>query len=338
MPAGNLHTSQLDEFVQTFDALGGPNHPNTSEYLSEFSITHDTKIDESLDPFSEEYYQSQLALYREISGRSLDQESGEMTAIDVELHSQGVNPYNSGDINFVAKNARAILTMLYMANIPGHGKVLDLGCGWGMSSEVMAFCGAQVTCVDINPLFVELNRKRASRLNLPLNSKLSNFDDYQDDQTYDLVVFYECLHHSVKPWETLQHIAQFINPQGKIAFAGEPINTTYWKHWGIRLDPLSIYCIRKFGWFESGWSPTFLTQAFQKAGFKLEIYPNVGLDAGEIGIAFKQDNNAKPEESLNLNVLPPKVNVTARDVAKSVVRAPRKILRKGKSKVKSLLN
>jgi len=51
-------------------------------------------------------------------------------------------------------------------------------------------------------------------------------------------------------------------------------------NWGLRLDPLSVYCIHKFGWFESGWSADFLTAAFQRAGLTTVISNH---PEGEIG-------------------------------------------------------
>ena len=31
-----------------------------------------------------------------------------------------------------------------------------------------------------------------------------------------------------------------------------------WPSWGLRVDQESLYCTRKFGWFESGWTDTFI--------------------------------------------------------------------------------
>jgi 2-polyprenyl-3-methyl-5-hydroxy-6-metoxy-1,4-benzoquinol methylase len=332
MGVGKIHTSELDNLVKTCDELGGPQHPNALGYLIDLKLSFDTQVNEDLDPFSDAYYNSQIELYQEISGRSLNQQEGEMMPLDVEHHSRGANPYHSTDINFISKHSRAILTALHMANLPPAGKILDMGSGWGLTSEVMAFCGAQVTCVDINPLYIELNRKRATRLNLPIQPKLSSFDDYEDDQTYDLVFFYECLHHAVKPWETIQHIARFVKPGGKIAFAAEAITTVHWKTWGLRLDPLSLYCIRKFGWFESGWSGSFIQQSFKRGGFNLTLYPNVGLDNGIIGIALEESNPQKPEDILNLELLCPPI-----DFSTPPQPALKRLLQKGKSKAKSLL-
>ncbi|MGF1570733.1 MAG: class I SAM-dependent methyltransferase [Nodosilinea sp.] len=302
MGAGKIHTSKLDNFVKECDNLGGPENPNARNYLLDFYLKFDTKVDQNLDPFSNDYYQSQIDLYKEISGRSIDQSTWEQAPVEVEKSIFGVNPYGSNDINFISKHSRAVLTTLYLANLPPSGKILDMGSGWGLSSEIIAFCGGHVTCVDINPLFIELNKRRITRLNLPVEIKLSNFDSYEDDQKYDLVLFYESLHHSVKPWETIKHISKFVNSNGKVAFAGEPINKLFWKNWGLRLDPLSVYCIRKFGWFESGWSKKFISKAFEYAGLKLILYPGVGLNHGYIGIATKSSEHLNPKQSFNLDI------------------------------------
>ena len=81
----------------------------------------------------------------------------------------------------------------------------------------------------------------------------------------------------MRVWETLKHCSQFLKADGKIVFAGEPINNT-WKHWGPRLDAESVFVARKYGWFENGWSEDFIAKAFDKAGLKLELFPWTGLD------------------------------------------------------------
>lgn len=286
MSAGTIKSSDLDEYVATCDQLGGVQSPDCAAYLSDFKLSLDTVVDEDLDPFSDEYFSQQMDVYREISGRDLDQETGEQAAVDVMTNSLTANPVGSGDIGNIAKHSKTIATLLSLSEIPTNAKILDLGAGWGLSSEIMAFCGASVTAVDINPLFVDLINNRAEHKNLPIKAKLSNFDDYEDDEIYDLAVFYECLHHSVKVWETLEHIGHLIKPNGKIAIAGEPI-VDYWKHWGLRTDCMSVYCIKKFGWFESGWSRGFLTKAFERAGFDLQLTAHESFGWSYIGLATR---------------------------------------------------
>lgn len=292
------HSSRLDDFVAECDRMGGLNTPETQKFLAHFEVIYDTKIDERLDPFSDEYFQQQVNLYCELSGRSLDQESGELAPLDVDAHVSSVSPYNLTDIRFLSKHTRAILTCMMMANLPPSASVLDAGCGWGLSSEAMAMCGANVTALDISPNFAELVRRRAARLGLPIEVVRCAFDSYETEKQFDLLFFYECLHHSLKPWETLSHLGKHLKTDGKIMFAGEPVNSNWWKNWGIRLDSGSIYCIRKFGWWESGWTVDFIIQCFARAGFNLVVYQNVGLDNGLVGAALRTYTTARFDLSL----------------------------------------
>ncbi|MCA3280993.1 MAG: class I SAM-dependent methyltransferase [Roseomonas sp.] len=284
----NLTALHLDEFVAYVDKIGGPISPAFSNLAKGFFYTPEVKVDQALDPFSETYCDQMIELYRELSGRDLDQETGEITTIDVAHHAASANPYASRNIAFISKHARAVLTATMMANLPSAAKVLDLGCGWGLSTEMLEFTGAHVTAVDINSDFVELVERRSKRRLSETRIIKSNFDSLNLAESYDMAFFYECLHHAVRPWETLKHISTFVVPNGRIVFAGEPINEFWWKNWGLRLDPLSLYCIRKFGWFESGWSKSFLRAMFDKIGWELQLVDGVGLDGGIIGFAHRR--------------------------------------------------
>lgn len=47
---------------------------------------------------------------------------------------------------------------------PRRGEtVMDMGCGWGLSSELAAYLGLTVIGVDVNPSFVRLVNERAKR-------------------------------------------------------------------------------------------------------------------------------------------------------------------------------
>jgi 2-polyprenyl-3-methyl-5-hydroxy-6-metoxy-1,4-benzoquinol methylase len=322
--SGKIRSKDLDFFVAECDRLGGIHSPECAEYLRDFSHEASIQIDESLDPFSSEYTAQQISLYEEISGRKLDQKIGELTQFNIEERVTSANPYAYDNITFIAKHSRCVLSSILAANLKPGATVLDMGSGWGLSSEMMAFCGAKVTAVDINPDFVSLVKQRAQRIGLPIYPKLATFDDFETDERFDMVFFYECLHHAVKPWEVLNRVSKFLTPGGKVVFAGEPINE-YWKHWGIRKDSLSIYCIRKFGWFESGWSLSFLISAFEHAGLRLSIADGAGLDGGVIGVAVKKEEQDShdfsfvPKAQLLVAQIEQKVS-TWRQVAASLLR------------------
>lgn len=291
--AGPWTSVELDHYVQLCDQLGGIASPACRAAVSGFRYRPTVEIDVSLDPFSEDYFDQQVSLYLELSGRSqVDQDKGEITPIDVDIHAAGANPYASTDINFMSRHVRAVMTTIYIANLPHGARVLDLGAGWGLTSEMLAYAGARVQAVDINPLFVELIKRRVARTGLPIEASQGNFDQFAFEvNAFDLVLFYECLHHAQKPWETLERIRSALKPGGLVAFAGEPINAVWWPHWGMRLDQESVYVMRKFGWFENGLSSDFIRQCFLRAGLEPTFLKGVGLDGGDICFAQRSDDD-----------------------------------------------
>jgi 2-polyprenyl-3-methyl-5-hydroxy-6-metoxy-1,4-benzoquinol methylase len=283
--------NQLDDFVAACDHAGGVAQLYGGSIPNDVVFTYRTKIDIELNPFSETYVAQQIALYEEVSGRKLDQSKNEMCDFPIDERIKSVNPCNSKDVKFMAKHARAILSGIVAANLPESPSILDMGGGWGVSSELMAFCGATVTSVDINPRFVELNRERAKRLDLPIKAINSSFDEFETEENFDLIFFYECFHHAIRPWTVIERVGQLLKPGGKIALVAEPYVEIF-PHWGLRLEPLSLYCIRKFGWFESGWSVDFIKNMFDLCGFNVYYAPMIGLDNGLVGIASKKDQPA----------------------------------------------
>jgi 2-polyprenyl-3-methyl-5-hydroxy-6-metoxy-1,4-benzoquinol methylase len=297
------HTAELDEWVKQCDELGGIQHPNCSSFISHFRLKFDTRVSDDIDPTSRAYVSQQIQLYEEIANRKLDQEHNEHAAVPDT--SSSWNPYGSGDIRFIAKHTRTVLNAVMLADLDPEAWVLDMGCGWGLSTETIGFTGANVHAVDINHDFVQLVGRRSSARNLRVKTELATFDSFDSSHSYDLIFFYECLHHSVSVIDTLRHLSKFSKPNGTIIFAGEPVTRADWKHWGMRLDPMSVYCIRKFGWFETGWSEDYIRLAFDRIGWKLWLIAGIGLDHGYIGLAVPK---TQPDAILQLKagkVIPP---------------------------------
>lgn len=298
-------TESLDDFVAECDAMGGIASPACRAATKQFKYIPEAKVDISLDPFSDAYFQQQLAVYSEISGRTLDQDTGEITPIDVDARVDTANPYGEDNIAFISKHCRTVLTSLMVANVPRGARVLDLGAGWGLSSEIMAYCGAEVTAVDINPSFIDLINRRTERTGLSIRTVQGNFDTIEPGSDFDMAFFYESLHHSVRPLDTLRRIADFLGPKGRIVFAGEPVNTIWWPHWGMRLDAESVYVMRKHGWFESGWSAEFISECLRRAGFAPVIIPGIGIDGNDVCVA----DRIGAEDMPSLAVPPPTMGV-----------------------------
>lgn len=285
---GVVETADLDDFVAAVDDLGGLGTPEAIDFMADFSLRHRSVVDTRLDGFDPTYMGQQLDLYREVSGRDVDQEANEITDFKLDEFLHTPNPYGSIEAGRVAHHARTILTVYLVADLQPGARVLDMGCGWGLSTEVLAFCGCEVTAVDINADFTDLVARRAGPRGYDVRTIRSSFDEFESDDRFDLVLFYECLHHAIAPWTVIERLAGNVAAGGKIAFAGEPIQDLYWPQWGLRLDPHSVYSIRKHGWFESGWTADFLHRCFDRAGFELTVMPGIGFQHGEIGVAVRR--------------------------------------------------
>lgn len=295
MGVGHVAAADLDEFVAEYDERGGIADPVAQVWVSDFSLGFVTPVDVEADGFSERYSKMQLDLYRELSGREVDQTTNEMHVdLDLDRLVAAANPYGSVDVDHIAKHARTILTALVVSDLAPEARVLDMGCGWGISTEMLAFSGCAVTAVDINPEFVQLVERRAKARGYAVQVEVGSFDEYEPAGQYDLVFFYECLHHAIAPWRVIDRLGRHLAPGGKFTIAGEPIQDTWWPSWGLRLDPQSVYCIRKYGWFESGWSRPFITECFTRAGFELTVLERIGIGHSDIGVAVRPGEHAEP--------------------------------------------
>ena len=279
----------LSAFVAKSDELGGPGHPATVNYWAAFQYQPTVAVDTTLPPDSAEYFQQMQSLYSEMSGRKIDQKANEFTHFNVDALVDLESPYAFQDPNSRAAHYMRLATPLHTANLAQDALVLDMGCGWGISSEFLAQLGFDVTAVDINPLFVELVQRRAKRLGLRIKVTESSFDEYVAAPfSYDAVLFYECFHHVINPSSLLKNIYSFLTKQGKLILVGEPIQDSWWPNWGLRLDPMSVYCINKFGWFESGWSEPYLRKILSENNFVPTFHSHPDPMIGKFVIAEKR--------------------------------------------------
>src|SRR6202034_3981405 len=86
--------------------------------------------------------------------------------------------------------------------------ILDLGSGWGFTSEYMARLGHHVVGVDINPDFVETATLRAGQNRLDIDYRLGCFDalPLRDDENFDVIMSFESFHHCREPLAALREM------------------------------------------------------------------------------------------------------------------------------------
>ena len=198
-----LHTSNLDELVSEVQRHAGDfQHPEFVQRFIPLELEYVTHVDDvGLSPYSEEYYQQQISLYEEVSGRKLNQADGELHPTDIESLVNQPNPIGILDVAQMCEHVRAVSMMMSIAGLTGEARVLDMGAGHGIASEVMAFMGCRVHAIDIDPVLGDLSRRRAAARGLQIERSILNFDDLSsiEDGQYDGAFFSQSLHHCLRP-------------------------------------------------------------------------------------------------------------------------------------------
>jgi len=91
------------------------------------------------------------------------------------------------------------------------------------------------------------------------------------DKKYDAAIFYESFHHCKNPLAFIKNLSNIIKDEGIICFAAEPFihspSEIIPYPWGIRLDGMSVWSIRKFGWMEIGFDINFFKKMLSESGF-----------------------------------------------------------------------
>ena len=233
------------------------------------------------DPFSPAYRDAQMALYRAVAGRAYAL-TNEATPFDVDAAVRRPFPYDTGSGTTAGEHLMGIGFALRAMTLPPGSRVLEFGPGWGNTTLELARLGHHVTCVDIEPRFCELIRRRAAREDLSI--EVVNDDFFWAERaggTFDAVLFFECFHHCADHLRLLRALQKVAKPAGRLFFGGEPIVADFPQPWGLRLDGNSLWAIRKNGWLELGFREDYFLDALSHTGWTgLRIDDAADLDAG----------------------------------------------------------
>ena len=103
------------------------------------------------------------------------------------------------------------------AGLNGDSRALEIGCGTGIFTEILARTGAGIVAVDISTELLDMARSR----NLPSDQVVlleKRFEDCDVDGPFDAVVGSSVLHHlDLVP--ALRKMAELLKPGGVMAFA-----------------------------------------------------------------------------------------------------------------------
>ena len=107
-----------------------------------------------------------------------------------------------------------------------HGEILELGCGTGNFTTLMAERGLQVTGLDIEPSYVE---QAARRIAPWPNAAVKVMDVTQlgDGPLYDTVVLLDVLEHIEHDGRLLESIGTRLRPEGRVILKVPAIPSIY---------------------------------------------------------------------------------------------------------------
>jgi ubiquinone/menaquinone biosynthesis C-methylase UbiE len=103
--------------------------------------------------------------------------------------------------------------------LPVHGRVLEVGCGAGLTSVELAKRGFDVDATDTVPDMIELTRRHATQANVSarLRTTLSDVHALQfEDQTFDAVIALGVLPWLHSPQTAMHELARVLKPRAHL--------------------------------------------------------------------------------------------------------------------------
>jgi SAM-dependent methyltransferase len=116
-----------------------------------------------------------------------------------------------------------------------------------------------VTATDIAPEMIELAQANAARYNVPLEVVVSDFESLPFENQFDVVIFYDCLHHAEDEVLALQSAFRALKPGG-ICVTLEPGS-------GHASSAVSVQTMKDLGVTERDMPPKRIITAATRVGF-----------------------------------------------------------------------
>ena len=284
-----------EEIIQAL----GPRVPDAEQYqrLAGITLRFPGSSLQHMDPFSAEYADSVLRLYMHIRGGSeVDyrpaRDEHAPTNIPPNLFT-GVVPWSFKDPRLVSEFLHCwghILSLLPLAGCRPL-RVLEYGPGSGQILLLLARLGIEAYGVDINADAVASIRAQAIAMDLAVQVEQAEFGEGFAGQTFDRILFFESFHHAFDFKRVLARLHERLAPGGELILCGEPVVDTPTSSipnpWGPRLDGLSAFCIRRFGWMELGFQSSFLRELMRRTGWQATLRRFPGCPRADVWIATR---------------------------------------------------
>lgn len=138
-------------------------------------------------------------------------------------------------------------------------RVLDMGCGTGWTSDFLGRSGYEVVGVDIAPTMIELAKSTYESDNVSF--AVSDYEQLVELGEFDVVVFFDCLHHAEDERAALGAAFRALRPGG-IVVLSEPGE-------GHSTSPVSVNAMERFGVTEKDMPPKLIEEIGGTVGFRM---------------------------------------------------------------------
>jgi SAM-dependent methyltransferase len=226
------------------------------------------------DAFSDSYREWTWELYRRISGRGAYDTAHESSPFDLEKARTRPFPFESGSLKMVGRDlvARGLVLDTLSKALPAASgsarpRIVEFGAGWGNLTADLVATGLDVTAVELDPKFCALIGQRCADGPGELTVHEGDMLGFEADEPFDAAVFYESFHHCADHLALLDRLHRVVRPDGVVLFAAEPVQRLDYP-WGPRLDGLSVWSSRTYGWLELGFDMQYFDAALARTGWK----------------------------------------------------------------------
>ena len=104
---------------------------------------------------------------------------------------------------------------LFIRNIPGETKVLDMGTGCGLVALEMARMGFETTAIDCNPDMIEAAKQLAKEMDVKVDFKLGDVTDPElPEKSFGLITARNCLWNLEDPTKAYTKWKELLQPGG----------------------------------------------------------------------------------------------------------------------------
>jgi SAM-dependent methyltransferase len=202
-----------------------------------------------------------------------DYESGHLRYVQ-QLDSAGrtwlrTKPFGAPPNPELMRCLRTFAHVVQLLQLGLRAEVLDVGCGPGWLSELLARCGYSVTGIDISPDMIEIARERIAALG-EIGEGIEAQAEFHAmpvrelpwSNRFDAAILYDTMHHFDGEVETLEVIRRTLVPGGQL-FIHEGVLPAK----GSPGEQSLIEEMQRYGTLESPFDPEYLEEVVERAGF-----------------------------------------------------------------------